>query len=79
MAERVAELQEHRYQAHTIVVDQENAAAARLTAEAAKTSAEADKIRAERTTTRESNSSKGEKKASMARPTIEESVSESDW
>ena len=79
VAERVAELQEHRIQAHTHAVDQENAAAARITAEAAKTAAEAEKLRAERNSTRESGSNRGEKKAMMARPTIEESVSESDW
>ena len=78
VAERVEELKQHVYQAHTIEVERETAAAARITAEAAKTSAEADKLRAERQR-QPTESSRGEKKATMARPTIEESVSESDW
>ena len=41
VAERTEELKEHAYQAHTLDIDREKAAAARLTAEAAKITAEA--------------------------------------
>ena len=80
VAERVSELKEHVYQAHTLVVDQENAAASRITAEAAKITAEAERLRVERSSARTGESTtRGEKKATMVRLTIEESVSESDW
>ena len=80
VAERLKELEAHVYQAHTLVVDQENAAASRITAEAAKITAEAERLRVERTSARASEATtRGEKKAMMVRPTIEESVSESDW
>ena len=80
VAERVAELKEHVYQAHTIKVDQENDAASRIMAKVATTSAEAEILRAERSKApRESGTAKDERKAIMQRPTIEESVSESDW
>lgn len=60
VAERVQELKEH-VQAHTIVVDQENAAAAKITAEATKITAEADRVRAGNVAARDSaGSSRGE-------------------
>ena len=79
VAERTAELKEHVYQVHTIAVDNIKAEAAKTTAEAAKKTAEAALINAEKSESRRSGSSRGEKKAIMQRPMIEESVSESDW
>ena len=81
----MAELNEHTYQAHTIKVDDKNveatkvaAEARKLQAEAAKVTAEADRTRAERAVMRGS-AKHGDKKAKMSRPTVEESISESDW
>ena len=85
VSERTAELKKHVYQAHTIKVDDKNAEAekmkaeaSKIAAEAAKVSAEADRVRADRAGTRGSTEH-GEKKAIMSRPTVEESISESDW
>ena len=86
VAERTAELKEHSYQVHTHKVDQEQADAAKVAAEAAKVnaeaariSAEADRVRADKAVSRTSDGNQMEKKAVMARPTVDESISESDW
>ena len=86
VSERTAELKEHVYAVHKFQVDNKTAEAAKVTAEAAKVSAEASmlqaeaaKIVAEKNPVARGSSDQGEKKATMSRPTVEESISESDW
>ena len=82
VSKRTAEMMEHTYQAHILMVDQKTAEAAKIAdeaskvqAEAAKVSAAAEMVRAEKAGAVLSSTEHGEKKAIMTRPTVNSPLS----
>ena len=79
VAERTAELAEHRNSIHTLAVETVKADAAKLEAEANKIRAETERDRASGDNRVRLGSHSGEKRAPMSRPVVEENSTESDW
>ena len=77
------DMKNHVYQAHTLPMELEKLVPAKIEMEAKKIEAEAAKILAEKAPGGSSEPStaqpRGEKKASIPRPDIEEGITESDW